>query len=141
MLVDELKLNVLPSTLTVVSGALPNFSVTLVVPLGNVSECDVEDDNVPCHNVELLAVTDIHALLEADRLNFGLEEAFFISQVDPDVVELNFLKVAVDVFLEEDFLEDDEALLLLLLFVLLDVLPETLTELLSTLSLVVLLPL
>lgn len=138
VLVAEVKLNFFPSTFTDVAGAFPNFSVTLVAELGIVNECDVVEDNVPCQTVEPLAVTDIQALVVADKLIFGLEDAFNISQVEPEVVELNFLKLAVLAFLEEDFLEDED---LLLLCVLLELLPETLTELLSTLFLVVLLPL
>jgi len=138
VLVAEVKLNFFPSTFTDVAGAFPNFSVTLVAELGIVNECDVVEDNVPCQTVEPLAVTDIQALVVADKLIFGLEDAFNISQVEPEVVELNFLKLAVLAFLEEDFFEDED---LLLLCVLLELLPETLTELLSTLFLVVLLPL
>lgn len=136
VLVADAKLKDLPSTFTLVAGAFPNFKVTLVAELGIVSECDVEDDNVPCQTVEPLTVTDIQALPVAEKLIFGLEEAFFISQVDPEVVELSCLKLGVLVaFLEEDFFEED--LLLLLLLVLFELLPETLTELLSTLSFVV----
>lgn len=137
VLVADVKSKFLPSTFTFVAGAFPNFRVTLVAELGIVRECEVEDDNVPCQTVEPLTVTDIQALPVADRLIFGLAEAFFISQVEPEVVELNCLKLGVLVaFLEEDFFEED-LLLLLLLLVLFELLPETLTELLSTLSFVV----
>jgi len=140
VLVSEVKSNFFPSTFTDVAGAFPNFRVTLVAELGMVSECDVEADKVPCQTVDPLTVTDIQALPVADKLIFGFEEAFVISQVEPEVVELTFLKLGVLVFFEEDFL-DDEDFLLLLLLVLFELLPETLTELLSTLSLAVLLPL
>lgn len=137
--VADVKSNVLPSTLTLVSGAFPNLKVTLVAELGMVIVCDVDDDSIPCQLVAPLTVTEAQALPLADKATFGLAAAFFISQVEPEVVVLNCLKLAV-FFLEEDF--DDVLLDLdeLLLEVLLE-LPETLTELLSTLSFLVLLPL
>jgi len=139
VLVSEVKSNFFPSTFTDVAGAFPNFRVTLVAELGMVSEWDVEADKVPCQTVAPLTVTDIQALPVADKLILGFEDACVISQVEPAVVELIFLKLGVLVFLEEDFLDED--FLLLLLLALFELLPETLTELLSTLSLAVLLPL
>lgn len=60
-------------------------------------------------------------------------ETFLTCQVDPEVVVLNCLNTGVFVtFLVEAFLEDD--LLLAELLVFFSELPETLTELLSTLS-------
>lgn len=100
--VAEAKLNVLPSTFTLVSGALPNLNVTLVAELGMVMVCDVDEDNIPCQLVAPLTVTEAQALPLADKATLGLEAAFFISQVDPDVVELNCLKLAV-FCLDEDF--------------------------------------
>ena len=109
VLVDELKLKLLPSIFTLVAGALPNLKVTLVAELGIVNECEVDVDKVPCQVVAPLIVTDIQALLVADKLTFGLLDAFFSSQVELDVVELSFLKVAVlaTFFFEELFEEDD----------------------------------
>lgn len=131
--VVDVKSKLLPSTFTFVAGAFPNLKVTLVAELGNVNACVVELDKVPCQTVAPLAVTESQALPVADKLIFGLEVAFFISQVEPDVVALNCLKLAV--FFDEDFLEED-FLLELLDFTLLLLLPDTLTELLSTLFLV-----
>lgn len=137
--VADVKSNVLPSTFTFVSGAFPNLKVTLVAELGIVIVCDVDDDSVPCQLVAPLTVTATQALVLADSATFGLDEAFFISQVEPEDVVLSCLKLAT-FFLEEDFedvlLDFDELLLEDLLE-----LPETLTELLSTLSFLVLLPL
>ena len=100
--------------------------------------CDVDDDRVPCQVVAPATLTETHALVDADKATFGLDDAFFISQVDPEVVVLSCLKLGVLVFFEED-LED----VLLDFELLLDLLelPDTLTELLSTLSFLVLLPL
>jgi len=132
VLVAELNLNFLPSTLTDVAGAFPKLKVTLVAELGTVRVCEVEADNVPCQTVEPAMDTDVQALPVADKEIFGLEDACFISQVDPVDVVLNCLKLAALAFLEDVDLELD---LLLLLFLVL--LPETLTELLSTLFFVV----
>ena len=132
--VVELKANFFPSTLTVVTGAFPKLKVTLVAELGNVNVCVVEADRVPCQTVEPLTLTAIQLLPVAAKLIFGLLDAFFISQVEPEVVALSCLKLAVLVdFFEEDFF-DAELLLLLELELLL---PDTLTELLSTFCLVV----
>ena len=136
--VAEVKSNALPSTLTFVSGALPNLKVTLVAELGMVIVWDVDEDKVPCQLVAPLTVTATQALLFADKATFGLDDAFFISQVEPEVVVLSCLKLAV-FFLEEDF--DDVLLDLDELLDDLFELPDTLTELLSTLSCLVLLPL
>jgi len=132
VLVAVVKSNFLPSTFTEVAGALPKLNVTLVVPLGSVKEWVVALDKVPCQVVVPPTLTAIQALPVADKLSLGFDEAFFISQVEPDVVELIFLKLAVEVFLDEDFLDE----LFLELLLALELLPETLTELLSTLLLV-----
>lgn len=107
--VVELKLNFFPSTLTAVAGAFPNLKVMLVVPLGTVNEWEVDEDSVPCQVVVPPMVTATHALLVADNVTFGLLEAFFISQVEPLLVVLSCLKLAVfeEAFLEEDFFEAD----------------------------------
>lgn len=133
VLVAEWKLNFCPLTLTVVKGAFPKLKVTLVAELGIVSECVVDAVNVPCQVVEPPTETAIQLLPVADNVNLRLLGAFFISHVEPEVVELNCLKVAVDFFLEED-LEDVDWLDELAFF---ELLPETLTELLSTFCLAV----
>jgi len=131
--VAELKANFLPSTLTVVTGAFPKLKVTLVAVLGIVRLWVVVADNVPCQTVEPPTETAIQLLPVADKEIFGLLAAFFISQVEPALVVLNCLKVAVLAgFLEEDFLEAE-----LLLTLDDELLPETLTELLSTFCLTV----
>lgn len=131
--VAELKLNFLPLTVTVVTGAFPNLKVTLVAELGIVKVCDVLADKVPCQVVEPPTVTDIQLLPVAANFTVRLLGAFFISQVDPDVVALSCLKVAVVFFLEDDFFFADEELL----DELEELLPDTLTELLSTFCLAV----
>lgn len=140
VLVAELKWNVSPSTLTLVAGAFPKLKVTLVAELGMRMLCDVVADKVPCQIVDPPTLTDIHALDEADNFNLGLSATFFTCQVEPEVVVLNCLNTGVFVtFLDEAFFEED--LLLAELLVFFSELPETLTELLSTLSFLVELPL
>ena len=137
--VAELKLNFLPLTVTVVAGAFPNLKVALVAELGIVKVCVVDDDNVPCQVVVPPTVTAIQLLPVAANFTVRLLGAFFISQVDPDVVALNCLKLAVVAFFfEEDFFFADELLDEELLD---ELLPDTLTELLSTFCLAVECPL
>lgn len=65
VLLSGLKLNVLPLIFAEVAAAFPNWNLTVVALLGNVTVCDPPAVNVPCQVVEPLVVTEVQAALDA----------------------------------------------------------------------------
>lgn len=106
-----LKLNVLPLMVTVVAVAFPNWNLTVLALLGNVSVCDPSAFNVPCQVCVPLVVTEVQAALVDLITTLFLSAPFVkvkaVSLLPSALMLCSLVEVALELVLADELAFDE----------------------------------